>query len=415
MWQHPCRLLAFRCHLIGPFTHSFSCTTCVLQASACRDIISIPLTSTSFMTFTDLEGSTYIHRIAEREYRVRGGEKEASRRLLFIEYLLQPTSVCFCHHFYTVLSCRICNMNALTKVGTCRLDGGYLPNDALFCDAFQELNGLTIIVQTESNSSGDTSPTSVLSPYSVSEDESTIESDHREDILLKALESPFPSFSKTGLEAFAGHEDLCYLNLAPAASSTVSDGSSTCTTGYPRTSTSFAEQYLGPGPVSALSSIATSEKSEEQPNRVLQRSEPLFTKNNCIKAGSNSGKRYKVTQPSKFCHVCVRSGEQVTLAPCANVTTGLCRKAICKKCFGKHGFGNEWDVASANTQLIRQLNAGEIDQLPGNAWTCLHCRSLCPSTAQCRYVVIIYSRKSSLVMMGVFRAAATRTRCLSLY
>jgi hypothetical protein len=65
-------------------------------------------------------------------------------------------------------------------------------------------------------------------------------------------------------------------------------------------------------------------------------------------------RRYKIMQPSKFCHVCVRSGELVTLAPCANVTTGVCRKAICRKCFEKHGHVEEWDIACKNNALLAE-------------------------------------------------------------
>jgi hypothetical protein len=107
-------------------------------------------------------------------------------------------------------------------------------------------------------------------------------------------------------------------------------------------------------------------------------------------------RRYKIMQPSKFCHVCVRSGELVTLAPCANVTTGVCRKAICRKCFEKHGHVEEWDIACKNNALLAAEQAapagrGPISSkgcLPESAWTCLHCRNLCPDSAQCK----IYAR-----------------------
>jgi len=105
------------------------------------------------------------------------------------------------------------------------------------------------------------------------------------------------------------------------------------------------------------------------------------------KKGGNS-KRYKLTQPSKFCHVCVRSGDQVRLAPCANVTSGLCRKAVCEKCFEKHGFAHEWNVASMNYTIIAEMNNRLRDTLPEQAWTCFHCRSECPHSAQCK----IYAR-----------------------
>lgn len=107
-------------------------------------------------------------------------------------------------------------------------------------------------------------------------------------------------------------------------------------------------------------------------------------------------RRYKIMQPSKFCHVCVRSGELVTLAPCANVISGVCRKAICRKCFEKHGHGSEWEQATKNHALLAseqaaamtQGNTARSRQIPDTAWQCLHCRKLCPDSAQCK----IYAR-----------------------
>jgi hypothetical protein len=107
-------------------------------------------------------------------------------------------------------------------------------------------------------------------------------------------------------------------------------------------------------------------------------------------------RRYKIMQPSKFCHLCVRNAELVTLAPCANVITGVCRKAICRKCFEKHGHASEWDDAVKNHALLAtELAAGPAKGpisltgcLPSTAWTCLHCRDMCPDSAQCK----IYAR-----------------------
>ncbi len=129
------------------------------------------------------------------------------------------------------------------------------------------------------------------------------------------------------------------------------------------------------------------------------------------KKGSNS-KRYKLTHPSKFCHVCVRSGDQVRLAPCANVTSGLCRKAVCEKCFEKHGFAQEWTSASYNYTIIAEMNNKIRDTLPEHAWTCFHCRSQCPPTAQCKIYARTNKRRHNQLKQKKAekeRAAAERT------
>lgn len=129
------------------------------------------------------------------------------------------------------------------------------------------------------------------------------------------------------------------------------------------------------------------------------------------KKGSNA-KRYKLTQPSKFCHVCVRSGDQVRLAPCANVTSGLCRKAVCEKCFEKHGFAHEWTTASYNYNIIGEMNNRIRDTLPEHAWTCFHCRSQCPPTAQCKIYARTNKRRHNQLKQKKAekeRAAAERT------
>ncbi|KAI0566894.1 hypothetical protein FGB62_5g428 [Gracilaria domingensis] len=99
---------------------------------------------------------------------------------------------------------------------------------------------------------------------------------------------------------------------------------------------------------------------------------------------SSAKRQKKVTQSSKFCHICVRSNEQVTLAPCSNVVTSICRKAVCHKCFDKHGMINEWESALQNKTIIKQFHEGVLNVLPEGVWTCPHCRSRCPSAAQCK-------------------------------
>lgn len=77
-------------------------------------------------------------------------------------------------------------------------------------------------------------------------------------------------------------------------------------------------------------------------------------------------RRYSRAKPSKFCHVCARSGDIMELAPCKNVQFGVCRKAVCEKCFGEQG----WDWVAAKEQP--------------DGFSCCHCRRDCPANAQCR-------------------------------
>lgn len=94
-------------------------------------------------------------------------------------------------------------------------------------------------------------------------------------------------------------------------------------------------------------------------------------------------KKRKVTKPSKFCHVCVRSCDQVSMVPCVNVAIGNCRKNICKRCFEKHGIAHEWVTATKNLDLIHRIHTRDLERIPDGAWACLHCRKMCPPNAQC--------------------------------
>lgn len=130
--------------------------------------------------------------------------------------------------------------------------------------------------------------------------------------------------------------------------------------------------------------------------------------------GDVPARRYKIMQPSKFCHICVRSGELVTLAPCANVITGVCRKAICAKCFDKHGHGLEWDQATQNHALLAKEQAALAARgavlsqvrLPASAWACFHCRNICPDSAQCK----IYARTNKRRHMLLKQRKAEKAR-----
>lgn len=77
-------------------------------------------------------------------------------------------------------------------------------------------------------------------------------------------------------------------------------------------------------------------------------------------------RRYARAKPSKFCHVCARSGDSVQLLACKNVKYGVCRKAVCQKCFAEQGW--DWVIAKAHPE----------------EFSCCHCRRDCPENAQCR-------------------------------
>lgn len=79
--------------------------------------------------------------------------------------------------------------------------------------------------------------------------------------------------------------------------------------------------------------------------------------------GKKSDRRGNSTQPSRFCHICLRRAERVPLMACGRLRSGLCRKVVCEKCFIE--FGYDWDVAAS----------------PNSNWLCPHCRKT--------YVVIV--------------------------
>lgn len=77
-------------------------------------------------------------------------------------------------------------------------------------------------------------------------------------------------------------------------------------------------------------------------------------------------RRYTRAKPSKFCHVCARSGDNMELLACKNVKYGVCRKSVCQRCFGVHAW--DWVTAKSNPE----------------EFSCCHCRRDCPESAQCR-------------------------------
>lgn len=78
-------------------------------------------------------------------------------------------------------------------------------------------------------------------------------------------------------------------------------------------------------------------------------------------------KQYKRPTPSKFCHVCGRKSENIQVAVCSRIEQGMCRKVVCKCCFGKYG----WDEDVLHDEAKRRK------------WSCPHCEGRCVSKAQC--------------------------------
>lgn len=257
-------------------------------------------------------------------------------------------------------------------------------NASMCPGAFQELNGLTIVVPNEEEAP---QPTGVVQQTTFPPLPMPMEPDfvQGDDILMKALQSPLPSLNRSSATDQMNQNDvLRYLNIAPGESdvdtySKFSDSASSREHCIP----SIAPVNYQERKMLSISDVCT-------PGAIQNEQEPFVTVGTKRKASASNStsKRCKVTQTSKFCHICVRSGEQVTLVPCANVVGSVCRKAVCQKCFDKHGFAHEWPQACENREIIRQIHAGQLDRLPENVWTCLHCRQICPPSAQCK----IYAR-----------------------
>lgn len=257
-------------------------------------------------------------------------------------------------------------------------------NTSVCPTAFQDLNGLGLDVgnEEEAGTSGGGQGNS-FPPLPM-----PIEPDYvqGEEILMKALQSPFPTLNRAASEQVNQNDVLRYLNIAPGESDVETFSK------FSADSVSSREQSLGPVAVGSyperkmlsISDVCTQGGIGLGGEAIVG----VGSKRKATAGSSGSSKRCKVTQTSKFCHICVRSGEQVTLVPCANVVGSVCRKAVCQKCFDKHGFAHEWANACKNREIIRQMHCGQLDRLPENVWTCLHCRQICPATAQCK----IYAR-----------------------
>lgn len=274
--------------------------------------------------------------------------------------------------------------------------------------AFQELNGLTILVPSEDQANPPTSSPPQTTFPSVP---LPVEPDFAqgEDLLLKALQSPpFPNVARGATDHANSNDVLRYLNLVPGESDaeTVSkfsaESSSSRELPLPPLTPNLYPEKRG------LSISDVCGRTEPLKREPIGQPKPVGTKRKAA-SSSSSSKRAKVTQTSKFCHVCVRSGEQVTLVPCANVVGAVCRKAVCHRCFEKHGYTHEWANACKNREIIRQIHAGLLDRLPENVWTCLHCRSICPSSAQCK----IYARTNKRRHLILKQRKAERDRLMA--
>lgn len=275
-------------------------------------------------------------------------------------------------------------------------------NASLCPGAFQELNGLTIVVPNEEQLG-----TPVNNAQNFPNAPLPVEPDftQSDDILLKAVQSPFPTLHRGAPEPVSHNDVLRYLNL------TLGESDVETFSKLSAESSSSRDQAIPPAQhqYSERRVLRISEVCDRTDKNGIEQI-PAVGNKRAAKASSlsSSSKRCNVTQPSKFCHVCVRSGEQVTLVPCANVIGAVCRKAICQKCFDKHGIGHEWRNACENRETIRQIHAGLLDRLPDNVWTCLHCRQMCPQTAQCK----IYARTNRRRHMVLKQRKAEKDRML---
>jgi hypothetical protein len=110
-------------------------------------------------------------------------------------------------------------------------------------------------------------------------------------------------------------------------------------------------------------------------------------------------RHYRQARSSKYCHLCARHERIVEMVSCGNLSTGLCQKSVCRKCFSSYGL--DWEAARmcalhlwqnnpsfdqrGGTEVVvadggRQCNSsGSPDEL----WLCPHCLNTCPSRAKC--------------------------------
>lgn len=88
----------------------------------------------------------------------------------------------------------------------------------------------------------------------------------------------------------------------------------------------------------------------------------------CDGSEAGNGSRGGTNQPSRFCHICLRRAERVSLMACGRLRSGLCRKVVCERCF--NDFGYDWEASAAS----------------GSGWTCTHCRKVYVYPARYGYI-----------------------------
>lgn len=118
-----------------------------------------------------------------------------------------------------------------------------------------------------------------------------------------------------------------------------------------------------PTKTSGDEAIASKEKEKKTANKVQ---EPIKKRKYKRRRRSRAT---KAGIPSKYCHVCTRSSVTTKTMVCSNVKKETCRKIICIVCAADFEWQELYNALSTNVAL--------------SAWTCAHCRGICPARAQC--------------------------------
>lgn len=245
-----------------------------------------------------------------------------------------------------------------------------------------------------------------------------------EELLLRTALSPIPtsmppvSVMCISREMGGGTDVMSFLNLSAIDGEDFREMSGVSLPRDAETGVGANGSVTGHGTLRTVESHANVKHGEKQTStRRVKRLK------NC---GRRTGKRRKMAgQPSNFCHVCVRSGEQVRLVACANIVVGTCRKAVCERCFDKHDWRKgEWEMAVNNASLIARaqedIEAGRADEMavnrlsiPGAVWTCVHCRGQCPPSAQCKiYAKTNWKRHLILKKRKLGRGGTSEEGCV---
>lgn len=133
--------------------------------------------------------------------------------------------------------------------------------------------------------------------------------------------------------------------------------------------------HLHPAALAAVAAVASSKvvapgvPAEFPPKSLAARSSPGVSECGLLKPMVKRTpriRRYARAKPSRFCHVCARPAQSSELLACKNVSFGVCRKAVCQRCFEEQGWN--WSQSKEHP----------------SSFSCCHCRRDCPSNAQCR-------------------------------